>query len=90
MEKLRNLIESYIPCNEQEEADKAMMIEYMDTFRDTLTRNNKVCHFTASSWIVNKEKTKVFSRVPKFIARIWNRPWDMKQTIRDFWVHFLT
>ena len=59
MEKLRNLIESYIPCNEQDEADKAMMIEYMDTFNDTLTRENKVCHFTASSWIVNKEKTKV-------------------------------
>ena len=59
MEKLRKLIEDYTPCNEQETADKDMMIEYMNTFEDTLTRENKVCHFTASSWIVNKERTKV-------------------------------
>lgn len=59
MEKLRKLIENYIPCNEQEESDKQMMIEYMDKYEDTLTRENKTCHFTASSWIVNKEKTKV-------------------------------
>ena len=59
MEKLRKLIEDYTPCNEQETADKEMMIEYMNTFEDTLTRENKVCHFTASSWIVNKERTKV-------------------------------
>ena len=59
MENLRKLIEDYTPCNEQETADKEMMIEYMNTFEDTLTRENKVCHFTASSWIVNKERTKV-------------------------------
>lgn len=59
MEKLRKLIENYTPCNEQEIADKEMVLEYMDTFSDTLTRENKVCHFTSSSWIVNKERTKV-------------------------------
>ena len=59
MEKLRKLIEYYTPCNEQETADKDMVLEYMDTFEDTLTRDNKVCHFTSSSWIVNKERTKV-------------------------------
>ena len=34
-------------------------MEYLNTFNDVLTRNNKMCHFTASSWIINKDKTKV-------------------------------
>ena len=59
MENLRKIISEYIPCNEQETADKEMMLYYIDTFQDTLTRENKTCHFTASSWIVNKDKTKV-------------------------------
>lgn len=56
---LKEQIESYIPYNEQEENDKEMMIKYIDTFDDVLTRENRMCHFTASNWIVNKDKTKV-------------------------------
>ncbi len=56
---LREQIKNYVPYNEQEENDKEMMLAYMDTFEDVLTRNNKMCHFTASDWIVNKERTKV-------------------------------
>lgn len=56
---LRKQIENYVPYNEQEEKDKSLMLKYIDTFDDVLTRNNEMCHFTASSWIVNKEKTKV-------------------------------
>lgn len=56
---LQEQIENFVPFNEQEEADKEMMLEYMNTFTDVLTRENKMCHFTASSWIVNKERTKV-------------------------------
>ena len=56
---LKKEIESYIPYNEQEENDKELMLEYIDNFRDVLTRENKMCHFTASNWIVNKERTKV-------------------------------
>lgn len=36
-----------------------MMLEYINTFKDVLTRENRMCHFTASNWIVNKERTKV-------------------------------
>ena len=36
-----------------------MILKYIDTFEDVLTRNNEFGHFTASSWVVNKEKTKV-------------------------------
>ena len=35
------------------------MLEYINTFDDVLTRENKMCHFTASNWIVNKDRTKV-------------------------------
>lgn len=56
---LREQIKSYYPCNEQEKVDKEMMLKYIDTFDDVLTRNNKMCHFTASNWIVNKDRTKV-------------------------------
>ena len=53
------LIKKYKPCNEQEEKDKELMLKYINTFDDVLTRNNEMCHFTASNWIVNKERTKV-------------------------------
>ncbi len=56
---LKQQIESYKPYNEQEENDKQLMLKYIDTFEDVLTRENKMCHFTASNWIVNKERTKV-------------------------------
>ena len=56
---LRKEIESYLPYNCEEEKDKEIMLKYMDTFDDVVTRNNEIAHFTSSSWIVNKEKTKV-------------------------------
>ena len=56
---LKEQIENYKPYNEQEEKDQEMIIKCMNTFEDILTRENKICHFTASNWIVNKERTKV-------------------------------
>lgn len=56
---LKEQIKNYIPYNEQEKNDKEMMLKYIDTFEDVLTRENRMCHFTASNWIVNKERTKV-------------------------------
>ena len=35
------------------------MLKFIETFDDVLTRENKIGHFTASSWVVNKERTKV-------------------------------
>ena len=59
MDKLRKEIGDYKPYNEQEEQDKKVMLEYIDTFDDVLTRNNEFGHFTASSWVLNKDRTKV-------------------------------
>lgn len=57
--ELKKQIENYKPYNEQEEKDKQTMLKYINTFDDVLTRKNEFGHFTASSWVVNKEKTKV-------------------------------
>ncbi len=56
---LKESILKYQPINVQEENDKKLMLEYINTFDDVLTRKNEMCHFTASAWVVNKEKTKV-------------------------------
>ena len=56
---LKQQIQNYKPYNRQEEKDKEQMLKYIDTFTDVLTRENTKCHFTASNWIVNKERTKV-------------------------------
>ena len=59
MEYLKQQIETYKPYNEQEENDKKIMLDYMEKFDNLLTRENEIAHFTASSWVVNKEHTKV-------------------------------
>lgn len=52
-------IEKYTPYNEQEERDKEAMLQFVETFDNSLTRENVFGHFTASAWVVNKERTKV-------------------------------
>lgn len=56
---LKEQIEGYIPYNEQEEKDKQTMLQYINRFDNVLTRENEFGHFTASSWVVNKERTKI-------------------------------
>lgn len=56
---LKEQIEKYVPYNEQEESDKKIMLKSLETFDDMLTRKNEICHFTASNWILNKDRTKV-------------------------------
>lgn len=51
-------IKNYIPVNEQEEHDKAQMLDYMMSNTNYFTRKNQIAHFTASIWTVNKEHTK--------------------------------
>lgn len=56
---LKEQIENYVPYDEEEKSNKETMLECINAFDDVLTRENKVCHFTASNWIVNKDRTKV-------------------------------
>lgn len=55
---LRELIKKYIPFNKQEEKDKEVILKAMNIFEDVLTRENKFIHFSASSVILNKDRTK--------------------------------
>ncbi|MGL4773017.1 MAG: NUDIX hydrolase [Clostridium sp.] len=52
-------IKTYIPYNEQEEADKAIFLEAIENYDNLLTRENRVMHFTSSGYIVNKNRDKV-------------------------------
>lgn len=52
-------IKKYIPENEQEQNDQRVMLKYVKKFKDVLTRENEMFHFTTSAWIVNKDRTKV-------------------------------
>lgn len=56
---LTKIVQEYLPNCPQEKADKARILDYIVRFSDVLTRQNPLCHFTASAWITNAEHTKV-------------------------------
>jgi len=55
---IKKLIKNYTPYNEQEEQDKEIILKWIDTFDDVLTRNNEFAHFTSSAFVVNKTRDK--------------------------------
>ena len=57
--KVYDLIDNYKCCDEREENDKGVMLEFIKNNEDVLTRDNKIAHFTVSAWITNKEKNKI-------------------------------
>lgn len=59
MKELKRIIENYRPACEQETGDREIMLQFLTANPDCLTRDNRIAHFTASSWIVNKERDKV-------------------------------
>ena len=52
-------LQNYEPYNEQEEKDKASMLWFMKHSENVFSRDITIAHFSASSWLVNKERTKV-------------------------------
>ena len=56
---LLDQIKAYQPFNEQEEKDKELFIMWLESGVDVFERTNEIAHFTATSWIVNKSRTKV-------------------------------
>ncbi len=52
-------IEAYVPYNEQEAADKRLFLTYLQQFDNLYTRENPLCHITASGWIANGARTHV-------------------------------
>ena len=56
--KIVEEIKKYRPCNEQEQRDKAVILAFLENNEDAFLRSNLLAHMTASSWIVNPERTK--------------------------------
>ena len=56
---IREDIEKYSPCCEQEERDKALILSFLDKAPDAFLRSNLTAHMTASAWVVNPKRDKV-------------------------------
>jgi 8-oxo-dGTP pyrophosphatase MutT (NUDIX family) len=52
-------IEEYQPYNAQEARDKNVMLGFLKSQDNILTRENEIAHFTASAWVLNKGRSKV-------------------------------
>ena len=57
--EVKQIIEKYVPIDEQEERDKEQFLKFTDTFDDVLTRENIFGHFSSSAFVVNKDRTKM-------------------------------
>ena len=57
--RIRDDIEKYSPCCEQEERDKAIILKFLDESPDAFLRSNLLAHMTASAWVVNPKRDKV-------------------------------
>lgn len=58
----KNLYEqilNYVPYDEKEALDKEVMLKFISSTEDVLTRENQIAHMTASAWIINKNRDKV-------------------------------
>lgn len=56
---LKRSIDLYVPFNEQEEKDKVQILKFLTENEDAFSRNNNLAHMTASSWVVNADRTRV-------------------------------
>ena len=56
---IREAIEQYRPFNEQEAADKALILDFLKKNPDAFYRTNLIAHMTASAWVVNPARDRV-------------------------------
>lgn len=73
MDNLKSQIIAYTPHIKRETSDKALILHCIENFPDVITRNNPICHLTASCWIVNPERTKSLMLYHN-IEKIWMWP----------------
>ena len=52
-------ITAYVPVNEQEAADKTLLLRWLQSGEDIYTRSNQTAHLTASAWVVSPDRTHV-------------------------------
>ena len=58
-QELMESIRAYQPFNEQEEMDKSLILNWIETQDDAFSRDNTVAHMTASAWVVNNDRSRV-------------------------------
>lgn len=56
---IRQEIQNYIPYNKEEEADKSIILKFIEDYPDIFYRENKIAHITSSAWVTNKDHTKI-------------------------------
>ena len=59
MRKIVEALRAYRPCCEQEERDRAFILDFIEKNPDALLRENPVAHLTASAWVVNAARDRV-------------------------------
>ena len=64
-ENLLRQIREYRPYNEQEERDRAILLKWMESGCDILTRENETAHLTASAWVVSPDRKQVCGHRPE-------------------------
>lgn len=52
-------LQTYLPRDAQEEADKAVMLDCLKRYADVYERSNLLFHVTASAWITNGSRDRV-------------------------------
>jgi len=52
-------LESYVPSCEQELNDRRLMLSILERGDEVFLRSSELAHFTASSWIVNTDRSRV-------------------------------
>ena len=56
---LKKAIREFVPFNEQEIKDKEFFLKCIESCEDILTRNNELFHFSASAFVINKDRNKI-------------------------------
>lgn len=70
---LRGVIAGFSPACEQEETDRRLMLQHLDSGADMLSRANETAHFSASAWVVNPARTRALMLYHN-IYRSWSWP----------------
>lgn len=58
-DQLTAALVAHTPWNEQEERDRAVMLSVLRESENCFSRENQLCHFTASSWITDSRRRQV-------------------------------
>ena len=62
MEQKENLLaqlQAFRPYNEQEQRDRELLLGWLRSGMDIVTRNNAAAHLTASAWVVSPDRSRV-------------------------------